>query len=82
MLWKFMATSEDNQVLIGHCASYFSIDNLRCLTGIEKLEELRLQDKIHGLSNPMCLNRTYRSDLLDMFPNLKILDGKHHICKY
>ena len=50
-----MATKKDKQVLIGHLhyASYCSVDNLRCLTGIEKLEELRLQDKIHGLSNPM-----------------------------
>ncbi|XP_064652027.1 leucine-rich repeat-containing protein 61-like [Lineus longissimus] len=53
-----------------------SIDTLHCLAGLEKLEELRLKDDIHELTNPICMRVSYREDVLQMFPKLLILDGE------
>lgn len=52
------------------------VDSLRCLTGLEKLTSLRLKDATKGLSNPVCMNSSYRNDILRMFPNLITLDGE------
>ncbi|KAJ8304936.1 hypothetical protein KUTeg_018519 [Tegillarca granosa] len=56
-----------------------SVDSLRCLTGLDKLQDLRLCDHVQGLSNPMCMNSNYKSDVSNLFPNLKTLDGKCNI---
>ncbi|XP_022334076.2 leucine-rich repeat-containing protein 61-like [Crassostrea virginica] len=53
-----------------------SVNSLRCLTALDKLEELRLHDPLRDLSNPLCHSTTYRRDVLDMLPNLKVLDGE------
>ncbi|CAC5426355.1 Leucine-rich repeat-containing protein 61 [Mytilus coruscus] len=53
-----------------------SIDSLRCLTGLDKLKTLRLCDRTHDLSNPVCMNKSYRTDMISMFPNLEWLDGE------
>lgn len=53
-----------------------SVNSLRCLTALDKLEDLRLHDPVRDLSNPLCHSNTYRKDVLDMLPNLKVLDGK------
>lgn len=55
----------------------FSVESLRCLTGLDKLKTLRLQDKTQDLSNPVCLGKNYRADMLSLFPNLEWLDGKN-----
>ena len=55
---------------------FFSIDSLRCLTGLEKLTSLRLKEPVNGLSNPVCMNSSYRSDMLKLFPRLVSLDGE------
>lgn len=52
------------------------VDSLRCLTGLEKLHSLRLRDVTKGLSNPVCMNHNYVSDIRAMFPNLVSLDGE------
>ena len=57
-------------------AYIFRVDSVRCLTGLEKLISLRLQDTSKGLSNPVCMNSSYRADILRMFPNLTTLDGR------
>ncbi|XP_052699428.1 leucine-rich repeat-containing protein 61-like, partial [Crassostrea angulata] len=53
-----------------------SVNSLRCLTALDKLEDLRLHDPVRDLSNPLCHSNTYRKDVLDMLPNLKVLDGE------
>ncbi|XP_041368851.1 leucine-rich repeat-containing protein 61-like isoform X2 [Gigantopelta aegis] len=53
-----------------------SLESLRCLTGLENLQELRLKDVIHSLSNPVCQNVDYRAEMISMFPNLSVLDGE------
>ncbi|XP_013407311.1 leucine-rich repeat-containing protein 61 isoform X2 [Lingula anatina] len=53
-----------------------SLDTLRCLSCLEKLRDLRLQDTTSGLSNPICMNVTYKSDVTTMLPILVILDGE------
>ena len=59
--------------------SCFSLSCLRCLTGLENLRELRLKDVIHNLSNPVCQNIDYGSEIMSMFPSLNILDGTTHL---
>ncbi|XP_043933718.1 leucine-rich repeat-containing protein 61 [Protopterus annectens] len=53
-----------------------SFDSLRCLTNLKKLETIRLHDSLHNHSNPICTNAAYRTIVLDMLPNIKVLDGE------
>ena len=53
----------------------FSIDTLKSLQGLEKLQELRLKDDLQELSNPVCLNSSYKADVINILPNLQCLDG-------
>ncbi|XP_041965736.1 leucine-rich repeat-containing protein 61 [Alosa pseudoharengus] len=53
-----------------------SNDNLLCLKSLKKLESIRLKDNTYNYSNPVCKNPSYRNILLEMFPNIKVLDGE------
>ncbi|NWX80564.1 LRC61 protein, partial [Alca torda] len=54
-----------------------SLRQLRCLTGLRRLESLRLRDPLARLANPLCLSApAYRAALADMFPGLKAIDGE------
>ncbi|CAD5124078.1 DgyrCDS12383 [Dimorphilus gyrociliatus] len=53
-----------------------SIQSLRCLSYLEKLKELRLIDKMNELTNPVCLNNSYSSDVKEILPSLTALDGE------
>ncbi|XP_042200014.1 leucine-rich repeat-containing protein 61 isoform X2 [Callorhinchus milii] len=50
-----------------------SVDALRSLIYLKNLESIRLQDKI---CNFICMNTAYRSTVLELFPNIKVLDGE------
>ncbi|XP_029953061.1 leucine-rich repeat-containing protein 61 [Salarias fasciatus] len=52
------------------------IENLRCLASLRKLENIRFKDNTYNYSNPVCRNASYRTVLLEMFPNIKVLDGE------
>ncbi|XP_056595889.1 leucine-rich repeat-containing protein 61 [Triplophysa dalaica] len=53
-----------------------SIDNLHALKSLRRLESVRLKDNTYNYSNPVCKNSSYRSLFLEMFPNIKVLDGE------
>ncbi|XP_071752634.1 leucine-rich repeat-containing protein 61 [Centroberyx gerrardi] len=53
-----------------------SIENLHCLQPLRKLENIRLKDNTYNYTNPVCRNLSYRNILLEMFPNIKVLDGE------
>ncbi|XP_029991893.1 leucine-rich repeat-containing protein 61 [Sphaeramia orbicularis] len=53
-----------------------SIDSLYCLQSLRKLESIRLKDNTYNYTNPVCRNSSYRSVVLEMFPNIKVLDGE------
>ncbi|KAJ8344508.1 hypothetical protein SKAU_G00318370 [Synaphobranchus kaupii] len=53
-----------------------SIENLQCLQSLMKMESIRLKDNTYNYTNPVCKNSSYRSALLEMFPNLKVVDGE------
>lgn len=53
-----------------------SIENLHCLQSLRKLENIRLKDNTYNYTNPVCKNTSYRNILLEMFPNIKVLDGE------
>uniref|UniRef100_A0A1A8EI99 Leucine rich repeat containing 61 n=2 Tax=Nothobranchius TaxID=28779 RepID=A0A1A8EI99_NOTKA len=53
-----------------------STDNLHCLVSLRKLENIRLKDNTYNYSNPVCRNASYRATVLEMFPNIKVLDGE------
>ncbi|XP_061578608.1 leucine-rich repeat-containing protein 61 isoform X1 [Cololabis saira] len=53
-----------------------SIENLHCLVSLRKLENVRLKDNTHNYTNPVCRNLSYRCAVLEMFPNIKVLDGE------
>ncbi|XP_059802001.1 leucine-rich repeat-containing protein 61 isoform X1 [Hypanus sabinus] len=53
-----------------------SADVLRSITQLKKLDTIRLKDAVSGFSNPVCMNTSYSSTVLDMFPNIKVLDGE------
>lgn len=53
-----------------------SIENLHCLQPLRKLESIRLKDNTYNYSNPVCKNTSYQNILLEMFPNIKVLDGE------
>ncbi|CAN9499328.1 unnamed protein product [Ophioblennius macclurei] len=52
------------------------IENLRCLASLRKLENIRFKDNTYNYSNPVCRSASYRNVLLEMFPNIKVLDGE------
>ncbi|XP_030045744.1 leucine-rich repeat-containing protein 61 [Microcaecilia unicolor] len=52
------------------------LENLQSLTGLGKLESIRLRDPVCNLSNPLCNSSTYQSSLLDMIPSIKVIDGE------
>ncbi|XP_067666370.1 leucine-rich repeat-containing protein 61-like isoform X3 [Haliotis asinina] len=51
-------------------------ESLVCLTGLDYLEDLRLQDRISKLTNPVCQHMNYVEEVQRMFPRLKTLDGE------
>ncbi|XP_045068718.1 leucine-rich repeat-containing protein 61 isoform X2 [Coregonus clupeaformis] len=53
-----------------------SIDNIHCLQSLRKLENIRLKDNTYNYTNPVCKNMSYRNILLEMFPNIRVLDGE------
>lgn len=53
-----------------------SIENLHCLVSLRKLENIRFKDNTYNYSNPVCRNSSYRTVVLEMFPNIKVLDGE------
>ncbi|XP_064608429.1 leucine-rich repeat-containing protein 61-like [Liolophura sinensis] len=53
-----------------------SVDGLRYVSGLEKLRELRLKDSLKGLTNPICSQPLYKSEVKAMFPDLLSLDGE------
>ncbi|RXN03863.1 isocitrate dehydrogenase [NAD] subunit mitochondrial isoform X2 [Labeo rohita] len=53
-----------------------SVDNLHALKSLKKLESIRLKDNTYNYSNPVCKNSTYRTLILEIFPNMKVLDGE------
>ncbi|XP_074658686.1 leucine-rich repeat-containing protein 61-like [Tubulanus polymorphus] len=54
-----------------------SVDSLQTLAGLEKLEQLRLQEKLeNGLTNPVCSNVNYAAEVRAILPKLKMLDGE------
>ncbi|XP_048825332.1 leucine-rich repeat-containing protein 61 isoform X2 [Brienomyrus brachyistius] len=53
-----------------------SVENLQSLKSLRKLENIRLKDNTYDYTNPVCKNFSYRSILLEMFPNIKVLDGE------
>lgn len=53
-----------------------SIDSLYCLQSLRKLESIRFKDNTYNYTNPVCRNSSYRSVVLEMFPNIKVLDGE------
>ncbi|XP_074757112.1 leucine-rich repeat-containing protein 61 [Athene noctua] len=53
-----------------------SLHQLQCLTGLRRLESLRLRDPLARLGNPLCAAPAYRDALADMFPALKAIDGQ------
>lgn len=53
-----------------------STDSLLCLKPLKKLESIRLKDNTYNYTNPVCKNSAYRNILLEMFPNIKVLDGE------
>lgn len=52
-----------------------SVDNLHALKSLRKLESIRLKDNTYNYTNPICKNSSYRTLILEMFPNLKVLDA-------
>ncbi|XP_078056268.1 leucine-rich repeat-containing protein 61 [Mustelus asterias] len=53
-----------------------SVDALRSLSELKNLETIRLKDNICNFSNPVCMNTSYRSAMLEIFPKIKVLDGE------
>uniref|UniRef100_A0A8D3BPG1 Leucine rich repeat containing 61 n=1 Tax=Scophthalmus maximus TaxID=52904 RepID=A0A8D3BPG1_SCOMX len=66
--------SLQNLNLAGNIIS--SIENLHCLQPLRKLESIRLKDNTYNYTNPVCRNTSYRTIVLDMFSNIKVLDGE------
>lgn len=53
-----------------------SIECLYDLQSLRKLESIRLKDNTYNYTNPVCRNCSYRTVVLEMFPNIKVLDGE------
>lgn len=71
-----LATCESLQSLnvAGNVIS--SVDNLHSLKSLRKLENIRLKDNTYNFTNPVCKNPSYRPLILEIFPNMKVLDGE------
>ncbi|XP_061853486.1 leucine-rich repeat-containing protein 61 [Colius striatus] len=52
------------------------LHQLRCLTGLRRLQSLRLREPLARPDNPLCAAPAYRHALADMFPSLKAIDGE------
>lgn len=52
------------------------IENLHCLASLKRLESIRFKDNTYNYTNPVCRNSSYRTIVLDMFPNIKVFDGE------
>ncbi|KAK2146173.1 hypothetical protein LSH36_626g00010 [Paralvinella palmiformis] len=52
------------------------LETLKCLSSLEKLSYLRLRDVTQDLSNPICMNISYKEDVLSILPNLVTLDDE------
>lgn len=66
--------SIQNLNLAGNIVS--STESLHCLQALRKLENIRLKDNTYNYTNPVCRNASYRTIVLEMFPNIKVLDGE------
>ncbi|KAF4095246.1 leucine-rich repeat-containing protein 61 isoform X1 [Onychostoma macrolepis] len=53
-----------------------SVDNLHALKSLKRLESIRLKDNTYNFTNPVCKNSSYRTLILEIFPNMKVLDGE------
>ncbi|XP_039629599.1 leucine-rich repeat-containing protein 61 [Polypterus senegalus] len=53
-----------------------SFESLHCLTSLKKLESIRFKDSMCNFSNPVCKITSYRCTILEMFPNIKVIDGE------
>lgn len=53
-----------------------SCECLYPLQSLKKLENIRLKDNTYNYTNPVCRNNSYRTHALEMFPNIKVLDGE------
>nr|XP_056713730.1 leucine-rich repeat-containing protein 61 [Euleptes europaea] len=53
-----------------------SLQQLQGLTGLRRLESLRLSSPAGGLSNPLCASLGYRVAMAEMFPGVKVIDGE------
>ncbi|XP_066557905.1 leucine-rich repeat-containing protein 61 isoform X2 [Amia ocellicauda] len=53
-----------------------SVEHLHCLHSLRKLESIRLKDNTFSYNNPVCKNTSYRNLILEMFPNIKVVDGE------
>ena len=51
------------------------MDELRSLSALEKLTDLRLKNPVRDLSNPVCMSETYKADVKSVLPKLVNLDG-------
>ncbi|NWR81773.1 LRC61 protein, partial [Centropus unirufus] len=52
------------------------LQQLRCLMGLRRLENLRLRDPLAKLENPVCSTPAYRATLATILPGLKAIDGE------
>ena len=55
---------------------FYSIDALRCFTSLEKFTDLRLNDTVGHVTNPLCNSALYKTDVVALLPRLLILDGR------
>ncbi|KAM5157334.1 leucine-rich repeat-containing protein 61 [Mantella aurantiaca] len=67
-----------------------SVDSVQCLRSLRKLESLRLRDTVYNLTNPLCVNGSYRHAVLDAIPSVRVIDGErvtgsgsdlYHLCR-
>ncbi|XP_072349068.1 leucine-rich repeat-containing protein 61 isoform X2 [Scyliorhinus torazame] len=53
-----------------------SVAALRSLSELKNLETIRLKDTVCNFTNPVCMNTSYRSAMLEIFPKINVLDGE------
>ncbi|KAG1938112.1 leucine-rich repeat-containing protein [Pimephales promelas] len=56
-----------------------SVESVHSLKSLRKLESIRLKDNTYNYTNPVCKSSSYRTIILEMFSNLKVLDGEFFI---